>query len=1636
MEDFRHTRRTSAQYKVRHVVVAPENRQPIIPAPHTSTSPAQVKTINIRLGIPRFLRRSAWRNYTKFALNIVINDKTKGLLQLVRRYFNNTKRRVVLVAILAVLILSIFLPAMQDLLDNKVYALSRGEDAVLLHTDKSMAAKLKLDNTKQAYMFNQDYKPANPANDIHAGGSLIKAQINEDPSNGVVVTDPINNVDFTIKPLFKLGTGKQQQNRVVFPAFNGGGHLVYAAGAIGVKQEVTLQHEIGDNLKYSYEMELGDLYAARLLPEGSVGVYGSSLPLNGNVSTGDAKDAALLKKARQKAIKDKLLFTLPAPTIKESNNHLSDAHAKYVLKGNRLDVVVAHLKDASYPLSIDPTVTAASGSGLFSFDANIETNVYVDTSNNFFERSPLTGGNLLTWTGSSSAAAVHFLGATVVYGGTMYIIGGTNGTTTTNISNGASSHLIEQSKINSDGTLAGFSDGNYSGLPSGGLSRFQVLTYNGYIYLIDGINGFTSTAAGGTVSNAVYYARVTSESFNLNPPNNGSQLKNWSTTTNKPSTAIYDYGATVYNGSMYVAGGLNSGGTAQTAVLYAAILPNGDLGTFNTGTALSAGRFGMDMQAYNGHLYVFGGNTGTLTAAVLTATTLYSSIASDGSIADSAWKSGNTLVSSAGASIQAMENFGTQYSMIYNGYLYLTGGCTAVNSTGSCTAVASYSQLAQINADGSLGTFFPNDFQSGGNGTLARTGTPTVGYNGKMYSIAGCSAMNAATVSCATTSLTSNYVAVNTVVGDISANRNPTSLPVALMGHATVVLNGYLYVIGGCNIASLSGGVYDCATNNRVTSYSTYYAAINADGSLGSWTTNTVATNATALHFDVGEGGNNNCDTNTFVNNVDHCGLAGISAAVYNGFIYVVGGYDGTAYSRSTYYMQPNTSTGATVAWSVVANALVAGITEMGLIAYNGALYSIGGCNGATGVGCTTEVTTVQKATINSSGVPTTFSITNQLQLPTNGKAAFGVTLYGGYIYLAGGIDSGTGACTNISCGAQTTTILRAKIDSSGNIVAATGAAWAATTGTMSAPRRRTVAQVVNGYLYVIGGHDASANGGTGATYGDIQIGKIDLSSGGTGDIAGFTQSATSTLTPRWNPAVAFGSGFMYVTGGCTAGPPPAGCTTIGTTDESFTVYNANSFGVNTWNTPSNVFTTNRLGAGTAVYNGYLYLIGGCITYTTVSWNCSNTTGATTYAVINADGSLGAWSSSSPSLPTTRGWPGVVAANGSLYVIGGNTVGFGTGTQTVYKSTIGAGGLPGAFVTTGQAQLPGAVGRTEFGTTLFAGYIYLAGGYDTANSTAVYLGTFDGGGNITTWTTTGVAAITTGRRDLSLVSAGAYLYAIGGYDGTNAYADVQMAQPSTTDGTISSWTKVRELPYKLGGTSAVGANGYLFVFGGRSADTASGCSSKSYVASVNADGTIGEWQQAPNTLASARFGTAAAFYNGYFVLSGGHDCSNILTANIVQQSGQLSEAVHATYTRYVDFGTDATFRQLYVLGTNAQISGVDIDRWKIAVKTSTSSNNTWGQKTFYTLTGLNIGPAYGTPITFQALDASGVDQGAAQYWDITFDIDQAQSFSFPDAATPPQITKYDFYFSPGPGKRLRDGKTFVNETQSTLDAHP
>src|SRR6185369_11766857 len=90
-----------------------------------------------------------------------------------------------------------------------------------------------------------------------------------------------------------------------------------------------------------------------------------------------------------------------------------------------------------------------------------------------------------------------------------------------------------------------------------------------------------------------------------------------------------------------------------------------------------------------------------------------------------------------------------------------------------------------------------------------------------------------------------------------------TPLPARRTQQGVVTNNGYIYVLGGAQ-----------ATAGNAAVKTVFYSKINADGSLGNWN------NTAPLPND----------------------LAEFATAVYNGYVYVMGGYDTSGTGQTTVY--------------------------------------------------------------------------------------------------------------------------------------------------------------------------------------------------------------------------------------------------------------------------------------------------------------------------------------------------------------------------------------------------------------------------------------------------------------------------------------------------------------------------------------------------------------------------------------------------------------------------------------------------------------------------------------------------------------------------------------------------------------
>ena len=155
--------------------------------------------------------------------------------------------------------------------------------------------------------------------------------------------------------------------------------------------------------------------------------------------------------------------------------------------------------------------------------------------------------------------------------------------------------------------------------------------------------------------------------------------------------------------------------------------------------------------------------------------------------------------------------------------------------------------------------------------------------------------------------------------------------------------------------------------------------------------------------------------------------------------------------------------------------------------------------------------------------------------------------------------------------------------------------------------------------------------------------------------------------------------------------------------------------------------------------NGYIYDIGGC------TGTCAAGTQVATiyYAKINADGSLGTWTTSTTPLPAGRYGLTTLFINGYLYAIGGDSGAgiFGATPQaTVYYTKLNNDGTVGTW----QTSTNTLTAAREFQTsTAINGFIYAIGGDNAGAQSTVYYAKAYADGSIGSWNTT--TALTTRR---------------------------------------------------------------------------------------------------------------------------------------------------------------------------------------------------------------------------------------------------------------------------------------------------
>lgn len=1518
-------------------------------------------------------------------------QKALGLFKRVSIKLTQPRWKLIPLSFVAILLLAEVVTILNPFYENARYDLAAAKSLVT-PTAEHLRAKLRYDQKSATWLFNENAEQelaGISGSAAKVGGAAYSAELplNANAVDGLKLTDPRNKLDISFKPEFKVGDGKLEDGYLVYPLRKNDAQLVYTFAQDGVKEDIILHSASKDTASFSYSLSLPAGLEARLQVDGSVGVFGGDATLFGNISYGSDKDRELVEKARENSKKTKLYYVIPAPVINGTDT--SGVTAKFVLDGDKLTVEVSGLKDAQYPLSIDPSFVMDTTKCSWQTAGNNEANVNYTGCQ--LARSGLSGGTVGQWNftdnsqnrgttqnaGSGATSGMitsrNAFGA-VASNGFMYAVGG-------GVGSGGRTALVEFASIGSNGTLGTWQA--TTALPEA-RSDAATVAYNGYIYVSGGYTG------GATYSTDVKYAAVCTGTnttvqfgasatvFDAGSDCGGSStpgsLSAWRATTSmaieRTNHAMVAYGNKMYiiDGCTRAPGQCNTGD--PTALVYCGdIGGDGTIASWsNCNTTGLLGRDGVGATVYNGYIYIAGGCTDyNLAACISQPTTLqYSRISSDGSLGN--WSTTTTAFTTGRQMVDLIAK---------DGYLYLTGGATTDYSTDV--------QVAKIYTNGDLGSWSATSSFN-----IARTSAAFATYGGYLYVLGGCTNYS---TNCNTFSNAVQVSPISTTPGNISpftTDADPIMPSNAIRDHVSVAYGSYLYVLGGNNAAG----------SGQTLSNAVRYAKLNSDGSLGAWAGTSAFTTARYSH----------------------------AATAHNGYMYVLGGQtgggsyasdiqkakicDGVITTDGCASGAGNVGTLGT--WVSAGGAYsTVGRDGLGVATYNGYIYVIGG-NFNVNSSISAEIDIAQ---LNADGTVGTWT-NNTNGLNIEGRSNFALAQTGKYIYLLGGRAPGS---------FEQTTAWRATLGDGGAI-----SSWSDAGFALPENRHWMAAGVYNGYLYMAGGQ--TANGINWVMQSNVKYIKINMNDG---SLTGGWITASSSLPAvrSYIPGVVY-NGFFYATGGCLS--LNLGNCNSGANDVVYTqIYNGGGGGVTGWtNTGATVLPDARRSHGTVAYNGYIYVFGGMDGSN--SWQTNGF-----YAPITSTGN-GSWTATTiyESVNNDQN-VSYFAYNGHMYKVGGDSGSLNPIRNDVQYAPINSDGSLGTWKytwnsTSGAVQGGGlTTARYSASVAVYDGRVYVSGGCVSNNTlnpclsitNTVETAAINADGTVGAWSTIGTN-LPTNRFRHRMVAYNGYLYVISGCDAvasnscSNRTARVDYARTNSSGldsdaGCGAMWCRGTDMVTPRADFGAYGYNGYLYIVGGQNT-TGDPLSSVVY-APIYSNGLLGNWSTSPDALAAARsaFGAGAA-YDGKFYIVGGctttGNCVGGATAD-VRVAGPQSTSQVARHAMLL--ATDArTLPANFFAITTPQNAGSSVD-----VTVSTANDPA------VTLSSLGVKRRITSGTKYQL--APGND-GTKYYW-VQVVLDDSQSMTWGETAGS-NMSYLQLNYHPNPAMRLRGGKTFNDNAQQSLDA--
>jgi hypothetical protein len=1427
-------------------------------------------------------------------------------------------RRAVCLLVVVVMAVSSVLPYVIQAL-NRPYNLLDSHAKLLGSSRSDVKTYLHYDAAKATYLFST--QNAQSAADATAGRNpaAYNVTLPNHSSDGILVTDTQSKLSVTLTPEFGTSPAQKAGDHVVYPV--DGGELAYTFKYDGLKEDIVVPKVTDDTLTYKFNLSLPNELSARVETDGSIGIYSADPALFGSVTYGTTADGRRVELARKAGPRTHLMFSIPAPVIKQSGSDAPLTTASFALDGEELTLTATHLKNLNYPISVDPSFIVTSASDFNR--GNVDGNVDIDTTNNQLVRGGLTGGTIstTTWNSGTSFTTNRYGHATVAARGYLYVIGGCTSTGASPDSCATATTDVQYASIGSGGSITSWSSA--TALP---VARFahSVATYNNRIYVIDGKTGSS------TITNTVLVADVNADGT-LSAWRNAGAGGASSTTV----TTAFGHGATASNGYIYVAGG-SDGSSSQTTTEYAKIGGDGSLGSWTSGNALATARRSPGMTSYNGRVYVTGGQS---SGSTLLASTEYATIQSDGSL--------NSWATTTSAATTRFRHV----SYAYDGYLYSATGCSAYNGT-SCTSLTATTEYAPIYADGELGAWTATSSV-----TTARQNAGAAASGGNLFLTGGCTAGD-----CTTAVADVQYAGISPAGALANFQSSADFTATGLQGAAVLAVKSTLYVIGGRTAATTYLNTIRRAT-------------INADGSLGTWTTDgqtmtnarygmaaAYVTNNNLIYIFGGYGACGLLGADGYCQDVQNVAVnsdgtlngmttlatgqnlpnavVGAKVVINRGSVYLIGGYDGSVYYNTIYYanltsssIQSNSGCGSS--WCAFTSFTNSRADFVALITGNNYLYIIGG-NG-NGV----AYDTVQYTRISNTGVGTASdsgcgsawcTTTNMPQLRT---LASGFTA-NGYIYVNGG-------CTSTACGTRLSSTIYAPIHSDGTI-----GSWSTASSISSARSAHNMVEY-HGFVYVVAGTTGGSN------LKDTQI--ATLNNGGSGVTGAFTTTGAQAL--------------------------PAGMTDF----------------------------------ATVTYKNNIYVIGGCQTYS--SGNCTTRLDTVYKSTIASDGTMGSWTAQT-TLPEARSDLAATVYGDRLYIAGGAT---NANVATTDLKSIDLNPSTGAVGASWSVLSSFSTARTQLALAAYNGYIYVIGGYDGSSTTlgGPEYATLSLGGTLGgTWTASSVISSGGPSADITAFASAGTLYVLGGNAHATGGTQISTLYQLNSDGSLGAGRQTSTNGIPARGLSAAYGNGFLYLLsdsqvGGGALITGGGFR-------MNAE----ERAFASTTSSASHVDGGAAYVNGYVYGIGGcttytsFDCTTM--NSVVEFAPVKSIARSGQYSRLLDGEGDFLPRKLIVRGTVPASSDL-----VATYATATTASPLTGSAT-------SLGQAQAFINSLQTL--SGIQEG--RYFYMTLNFDGTAAASFPDnQMTPVTVTDFELFVRPAPNKRLRSGGSFTTGTApQSLETNP